>query len=301
MRLNAVRGVGKLYNSDVNTMAGSARLSRKRTVSGPWYASCVPWTYYARRSNLFSGVQQDMSEFIYAHSRNTSGEHGEKTIKFGRSSKNNPSLRSYWHQPWFIGCFVLFLMAFLFAIPQAKAGFLGNTVEIFDRVQSPGLGFPGPPAPVDTSRFVGVVGVQTEFSSLADFIDVADTRITLGSNGLDCVPVNNVCNTPLLVGGDFFGYGIADMLDQIDPIIGVSLVSSTIAGFDIGDISFSENGIFFSIESLVAFVPGLVIPIGEAVIEVTFASTGAVSEPADFAIFGVGLLGLMSMRRRARS
>lgn len=190
------------------------------------------------------------------------------------------------------GIAALAVAGLIFCAPAADAGFLGKPFELFS-VTGDIVVIPPAPTTVDTLMVSGTVGGQTEYDGNFDFIDLSDNTVRLGNNDRHCVGTN--CPITPEAFGDFFGFRIVDYLNRISPIIGVSIHSSSIPGFVIGDITFSENEIFIGIEDLAGFSPGDVIPNGEAVLNVTFAT---VPEPAPGVLFAAALLGIFAVRRR---
>jgi hypothetical protein len=167
--------------------------------------------------------------------------------------------------------------------PSAHAGFVGHSIELFTVTDT------------DNSFGAVVVGAHLEYQPLFDFIDIWDNSITVGNKDHVCEGVCPEIGIPLLMAGDFFGFRLVDHLDSIAPVIGVEIASSTIAGFTPSDIEFSENEIFLRFEKLGSYVPGDVIPVGQAVLNVTFISA---AEPGTFVLFCIGITGIFSVRRR---
>tara|TARA_R110000868_G_scaffold46376_2_gene153199 strand:+ start:524 stop:1138 length:615 start_codon:yes stop_codon:yes gene_type:complete len=185
--------------------------------------------------------------------------------------------------------------ALLFAlVTPATAGFMGNTVGIFDRVDAP---FSFPPGVADTLIASTVVGSQTEYDAFFDFIDIADTTITIGNNDRNCS--GGSCPISFLGQGDFYGFKIADTSDEIAPILSVSVLSSTDPSFTNADITFSDDEIFISIEDFNNYNYGSVIPFGEVVLQVTFAEQSAqISAPGGTFGLIAGAFAIAAIRRR---
>ncbi len=176
--------------------------------------------------------------------------------------------------------------------PAAGAGFLGKSIEVFS--------FTGdnssPQTTFDTSLVVDTVGGQIEYDAALDVIDLSDNTIRLGNNDRNCI--GSICDPTPAALGDFFGFRILDHLDLIAPLTGVSIQSSTIPGFAIGDVTFSGNEIFIGIERLGGYSPGDVIPGGEALLNISFAE---IPEPVFGILFPTALLGIFAIGRRRRA
>lgn len=185
-------------------------------------------------------------------------------------------------------------LALCFLGTPASAGFIGKTVGIFDRVDDP-FGFP--PGISDNLITTTVVGAQTEYDSFFDFIDIADTTITIGNNNRKCV--NGFCPITFLGLGDFHGFKIADTADELEEILSVSVLSSTDPSFTDADITFTGDEIFISIEDFGNYAVGNVIPQGEIVLQVTFAQQIAqVSAPGSSLGLLAGILIIGAARYR---
>lgn len=180
----------------------------------------------------------------------------------------------------------------------ATAGFMGNTVGIFSRVdfQFP---FNPQPGPSDSLISSNVVGSQVEYDASFDFIDIADTTITIGNNSRNCS--GGFCPLHFIGIGDFYGFKIADIADEIAPILSVSVLSSTDPSFTDADITFTGDEIFISIEDFDDYIGNSVIPFNEVVLQVTFAEqTAQISAPGGTFGLIAGALAIAAIRRRRR-
>lgn len=194
----------------------------------------------------------------------------------------------------FFRVFGLIGLALSLMSAPAAAGFIGNTVGIYERVDSP---FAFPPGPADTLVSSGVVGSQIELDASYDFIDLGDDTITIGNNDRNCVGAS--CPILFLGSGDFLGFKITDIADELEPILNVSVLSSTSGSFSNADISFSDNEIFIRIEDFGGYRGGSVVPFSEVILQVTFAEQAVqVSAPSGQFAFIASLLAIAMVRRR---
>lgn len=177
----------------------------------------------------------------------------------------------------------------LAVVSPARADFFGHTVAITALIQDDAH----PEGPTEMPLAVEVVGEQIEYDATYDYIDIDDTIITIGNSDRNCLVFG--CDILFVMNDDFFGFSIIDAFGEIDDIVGVTLLSSNVAGFDIGNVTFSENEIFLPFEYYGGYPAENIIPDGEAVLSVTFAS---VPEPDSLGLF-VAALALLGAARGA--
>lgn len=159
-----------------------------------------------------------------------------------------------------------------------------NASLINDSITGTGLFLSPSPGPV-------VVGGGTEFN------------ITFGTSNNIAVDIGADTITFMKTAGDLIGLGggwiytFSDLHWTDDPdagLGGVEITSSTLIGFDLSDISFSEHEVIIDLTATDGW-GGLSSNGG-----FTLTLSHDVPEPATLAIFGIGLAGLGFARRRRR-
>jgi hypothetical protein len=160
------------------------------------------------------------------------------------------------------------LVTVILTVGAASAGFDGHTINL--NYEYPNLG---------TVLVAGgnqVVGAGVEYPVIGNgYVDLSDTGI-----------VFNYTGPTFPSAAPFNGYHFFDVFASIDPIVGVTLVSTTFTGFDQSRISFDSDNIYVNIGGLVATDPQIVL-------SVEFGQSSVPLPPALVLLaLGAGILGV---------
>ncbi|MGB0767328.1 MAG: hypothetical protein ACPGYV_06425, partial [Phycisphaeraceae bacterium] len=119
----------------------------------------------------------------------------------------------------------------------------GDTVEIAYLFPDASTVYaPSPTNPAQVTVGSSIELTQWPISDRLIDVDFSDGQVTFDStyNGGYAGDPNNFFN----------GYRIADATDSLDPLTGVSIVSSNLAGFDASRISFNDDNVYFNFAGL---------------------------------------------------
>lgn len=181
---------------------------------------------------------------------------------------------------WLLGFVPL---ALLCAAQPASAGFAGHSVEASYRFPDFNTVFEnlGPILvdPVGTGIFS--IGFDLQ-------VDISDTQISLTNNSAP-----SSFNPGAFNGPSFF-----DAFSAIDPIVGVSIATNNLPGFDASRITFDADRIKVNLADIQNVPTGLLLTL-----DVQFRpSPNAVPEPATgvLALFAVGVVAVPTYLRRRR-